>query len=177
MSGARYGSLCQTHGGQSDQDAVMALEHEVGRSFSTTHHRLPWNNKLVNPFTTWSVQTGHTPIISWFARMGPHGPVLWRGIAEGKQDAWITTQARALKAAGWHGYLCFHKEPEDEGNATDWKAAYGRVRTIFANVGVTNFRWIVCLTNTTYIKGEPRSGCPRRPTTSSAPTAATAATA
>jgi hypothetical protein len=153
-AGARFGSLCQTRGGQSDQDAVLALEHKVGRRFSTTHHRLPWDNKLVNPFTTWSVQTGHTPIISWFARMGPNSPTLWTGIAQGRQDAWITSQARALRATGWHGFFCFHKEPEDEGSATDWKAAYNRVRKIFANVGVTNFRWIVCLINTTYSKGE-----------------------
>jgi hypothetical protein len=163
VAGARWGSLCQTRSGQSSQDAVLALEHKVGRKFRTTHHRLPWTNHLVNDFTTWSVQTGHTPIISWFARSHPNKPILWGSIAAGKQDAWITTQARALKAAGWHGFFCFHKEPEDEGSAAAWKAAYGRVRTIFANVGVTNFKWIVCLINTTYSKGEAGLWMPSAP--------------
>lgn len=162
VTGVRWGSLNEPVGGQTSQEAVLALERKVGRSFSITHHRLPWTSDLVNTFTRWSVQTGHTPVISWFAR-GPQGLVSWRGIAQGHHDALITTQARALRATGWHGYFCFHKEPEDEGNATDWKAAYGRVRNIFANVGVTNFRWIVCLINTTYSKGEAGSWMPSAP--------------
>jgi hypothetical protein len=162
-TGVRWGALCEPTAGQSSAEAVLALERRVGRRFSTTHHRLPWTSDLVNPFTRWSVRTGHTPIISWFARTPARGLVSWRGIAQGNHDAWITRQARALRATGWHGYLCFHKEPEDEGNATDWKAAYGRVRTIFANVGVTNFRWIVCLTNTTYSNGDAGAWMPSRP--------------
>ena len=149
----RWGSLVLGRGKQSQLDAVKALEQKVGRRFNTTHYRMPWATPLVNSFTSWSANTGHTQILSWFAR-GPGGLVSWKGIANGDRDAWITTQARSLKAAGWKGYFCFHKEPEDEGNPTDWKAAHNRVHQIFDNVGVTGMRWAVTLMASTYQKGQ-----------------------
>lgn len=148
-----WGSTAQPRGGQTQKQAFQALETLVGRPFSTVHQRMPWTTSLVNGFSRWAVENGHTPILSWFARNKNKSLVGFRKIANGGYDAWITEQARNLRAAGWSGYLCFHKEPEDETTPADWIAAYGRVRQIFQNVGVTNFRWVVCLTAATYKKG------------------------
>ncbi len=148
----KWGALCLPPGKQLQQAGVAALEAQVGRKFDTTHYRMPWTTPLVNKFTSWSASTGHTQILSWFART-KGGLVSWKGIGQGHQDAWIATQARALKAAGWKGYFCFHKEPEDEGNPTDWKAAYARVHQIFDSVGVTGMKWVVCLMASTYLSG------------------------
>jgi len=148
-----WGALCLPPGKASQQSGVAALEAKVGRKFDTTHYRMPWTTDLVNSFTSWSASTGHTQILSWFART-QKGLVSWKGIAAGNQDAWITTQARALKAAGWKGFFCFHKEPEDEGSSTDWKGAYNRVHQIFDNVGVTGMKWVVCLMASTYLAGK-----------------------
>lgn len=148
----RWGALALATAGQSDQiEAVKALERKVGR-FDTTHFRLRWERPLVNPFTTWSVRSGHTPIISWFSRKVGGGMVSWRSIADGDHDPWITKQARSLKGQGWSGYFCFHKEPEDEGSAPDWKAAHDRIYKIFRNVGV-KFRFIPVLTAWTFAGG------------------------
>jgi hypothetical protein len=150
-----WGALCQPISGQSPQQAIASLEEKVGRKFSVTHHRLPWTTPLVNRVTSWAVNEGHTPVISWFARTWPDRELVgFRRIANGDYDRWITEQARNLRRAGWSGYFCFHKEPEDETNADDWKDAYARVRRIFRNVGVTRFRWIVCLIASTYGRGE-----------------------
>jgi hypothetical protein len=149
----KWGALCLPRGSNTQEYAVRNLQTKVGRKFDTTHLRMPWTTPLVNSFTRWSGSTGHTQILSWFART-KGGLVSWRGIAEGDQDAWITKQARSLKATGWHGYFCFHKEPEDEGLPEDWKAAYHRVRQIFTNVGVRNMRWVVGLMASTYLAGE-----------------------
>jgi hypothetical protein len=154
----RWGALCLPRGGQSDQiEAVKALENKVGRRFATTHFRITWDRPLVNSFTKWSVQTGHVPILSWFSRTSSGGFVGWRSIADGDQDARITQQARALKATGWKGYFCFHKEPENEGNAADWKAAHDRVYQIFRNVGVP-FRFVPVLTAYTFAGGNGGAG-------------------
>ncbi len=148
----KWGALCLPRGGQRDQiEAVRSLQHKVGRKFATTHFRLPWDRELVNPFTRWSVDSGHVPIISWFTWHNG-GLVSWRSIADGQHDGWITTQARSLKKAGWSGYFCFHKEPENEGNAADWKAAHDRVYQIFHNVGVP-FRFVPTLTAYTFDGG------------------------
>ncbi len=148
--------------GQDQEAALRALEKAVGRRFSTSHHRIPWTTNAVNGYSRWAVDGGRTPIISWFARQPGGGLVSWKKIAAGDYDGWITEQARGLRGAGWSGFFCFHKEPEDEGNAADWKAAYGRVRNIFANVGVKNFKWVVCLIAGTYAK-DPASWMPTAP--------------
>jgi hypothetical protein len=157
----RWGSLVLGKGAQSQMDAVKVLEQKIGRRFDTTHYRMPWTAPLVNQFTSWSANTGHTQILSWFAR-GPGGLVSWRGIANGDRDAWITQQARALKATGWKSYFCFHKEPEDEGNPTDWKAAYNRVHQIFDNVGVNRMVWVVALMASTYQAGKAEQWMPKK---------------
>ena len=100
----RWGSLVLGRGGQDQMDAVKALEQKVGRRFDTTHYRMPWATPLVNSFTSWSANTGHTQILSWFAR-GPGGLVSWQGIANGDRDAWITTQARHAEGRRLEGLL------------------------------------------------------------------------
>jgi hypothetical protein len=158
-----WGALALPSGGQRDQQqAVRALERRVGRRFDTTHYRMKWDVPLVNGFTRWSADTGHRrQILSWFARTRS-GLVSWSAIGDGRHDDWIRRQARSLAGTGWRGYLCFHKEPEDEGDPTDWKRAYGRVRSIFADEGVRRFRWVVCLTAATYARGDAGRWLPRR---------------
>ena len=107
----------------------------------------------MNKFTKWSAHTRHTPILSWFART-KGGLVSWRGIAQGHAGRLDHQAGALLKASGWDGYFCFHKEPEDEGTPENWKAAYSRVHKIFHNVGVTKMRWVVCLMASTYAAGE-----------------------
>ena len=154
----RWGALSLA--GSHQESAIAHLERQVGRKFNTTHYRMPWTSDLVNNFTKWSAHSGHTQILSWFART-KGGPVSWRAIADGHYDGWITHQARSLRGSGWHGYMCFHKEPEDEGNSTDWKAAYNRVHRIFHNVGVRRFKWVVALMASTYGSGQASQWMPR----------------
>ena len=154
----KWGALCLPRNGQRDQiEAVKALQNKVDRRFDTTHFRLPWDRDLVNDFTKWSVASGHVPIISWFTRRSGGGMISWSSVAAGDHDGYITTQARSLRKAGWSGYFCFHKEPENEGNAKDWKAAHDRVFQIFRNVGVP-FRFVPTLTAYTYAGGNGGTG-------------------
>jgi hypothetical protein len=148
-----WGACCLPRlGEKTQQESVTALESKIGRTLDTTHYRLRWERPLVNDFTKWSWQTGHTPIISWFTRKVGGGMISWRSVAQGTHDAWITTQAKDLKATGWRGYFCFHKEPENEGGATDWKAAHDRVYQIFKNVGVP-FSFVPTFTAYTFAGG------------------------
>jgi hypothetical protein len=158
-----WGALALPSGGQNDQqEAVRALERQLGRRFDTTHYRMPWDVPLVNNFTRWSARTNHRKqILSWFARTSS-GLVSWQAIGNGQHDAWIRQQARSLRRTGWNGYICFHKEPEDEGNPEDWKMAYNRVRSIFAAERVRGFRWVVTLMASTYARGEAGRWLPRR---------------
>jgi hypothetical protein len=146
-----WGANCLPRGRQRDQrEAVRDMERRLGRRFDTTHYRMTWDVPLVNDFTRWSVRTGHIPILSWFTRKRSGGMVQWSSIADGDHDDWIRAQARSLKAAGWRGYFAFHKEPENEGDAPEWRAAFNHVHNIFNKVGVNRLRWLVTLTGATY---------------------------
>lgn len=159
----QWGALALPKAGQDDQlQAVKHLEKKLGRRFDTTHHRMRWEVPLVNSFTKWSDKTGHKLILSWFTRKQGGGMVSWSSIANGDHDAWITRQARSVKNAGFSGYFAFHKEPEDEGQPEDWKAAFDRVHRIFDNVGVRRFWWVACLMASTFDAGEAGKWLPKR---------------
>jgi TAT (twin-arginine translocation) pathway signal sequence len=149
----RWGALCNPRGDQKNmEEATKALQRAVGRNFATTHFRTAWDRDLVNDFTRWSVRSGHIPILSWNTFLSGGGMVSWRAIANGQHDDRIRTQARALHRAGWSGYLCFHHEPENDGNAADWKAAHDRVYGIFRHERA-RFRFVPTLMAYTYKGG------------------------
>jgi len=161
----KWGALAETEENQNLMTALTALETKVGRRFATAHARIKWETSLVNTFTTWSVDTGHVPIISWFSRKAAGGAVRWSSIASGAHDSWIEHQAKTIKRAEWHAYIAFHKEPEDDtwiGTSAEYRAAHERIRHIFSKVGAKNLRWIVTLMASTYRVGQgaPRSWLP-----------------
>jgi len=150
-AGATFGASVQPVGGQSVTDCLMQLEDLIGRRFATVHNRMPWDTSLVNRYSEFIANRGQVPILSWFTR--GRTTVHWSAIANGAQDARITTEAQRLKVAGWPAYFCFHKEPENEpwlGNSTDWKAAHERVWQIFQDVGVTNATFVACMMAPTF---------------------------
>jgi hypothetical protein len=163
VAGVRWGAMLTPRGNEDQIQAVRDVERMVGRKFATVHHRFDWDISLVNPFTEWIASHGHTPIISWFARTTT-GMIDWASIAAGEQDERLRVEARAIKEVGWPAFFCFHKEPEDEGTATDWVAAYNHVWHIFHKAGVTNLRWVVGLMDSTYrgSAGGPAAWLPTR---------------
>ena len=151
-SGALFGCSAQEHSGKSREQLITYLEDLAGGRFDTVHNRFPWQTSLVNGYSRWIVDTGHTPILSWFTR-GNGGDVGWSAIAGGAHDARIRAEAKALAATGWPAYFCFHKEPENEaslGNAADWRAAHDRVYELFLQEGATNVEFVACLMASTF---------------------------
>lgn len=152
VNGTAFGCSAQEYDGQSRETLITYLEGLAGSPFDTVHNRFPWQTSLVNGYSKWIVETGHTPILSWFTR-GKGGDVGWRAIAEGAQDARIRAEARAIAATGWDAYFCFHKEPENEaglGNAADWRAAHDRVYELFLQEGATNVTFVATFMASTF---------------------------
>ncbi|MFL5767780.1 MAG: hypothetical protein ACJ758_08060 [Actinomycetota bacterium] len=147
-----FGAYVNPFGG--DQTAaVAAFETLIGRPLAITRHYLTWNISLTTSNIKKSAAAGHIPYLAWHATTKGNTAVPWSSIASGSQDAWIVTQANALRAAGFPVYLAFHHEPEDDlanGTPADFAAAYDHVRAVFDAEGVTNATWIVTLMATTY---------------------------
>lgn len=153
--GTLFGCSAQEYSGKSREQLITYLEGLAGTPFDTVHNRFPWQVSLVNSYSKWIVETGHTPILSWFTR-GSGGGVSWRSIANGNQDARIRSEAKAIAATGWQASFCFHKEPENEpelGNAGDWKAAHDRVYELFQQEGATNVSFVACFMASTFKGG------------------------
>jgi hypothetical protein len=150
--GTLFGCSAQEYAGKSREQLINYLEDLASVPFDTVHNRFPWQTSLVNGYSRWIVETGHTPILSWFTR-GNGGDVDWRPIANGAHDARIRSEASALAATGWPAYFCFHKEPENEpslGNAGDWRDAHDRVYELFQQEGATNVIFVACLMASTF---------------------------
>ena len=149
--GTLFGASAQEYGGKSREQLIQYLEGLAGGSFDTVQNRFGWTTSLVNSYSKWIVQTGHTPILSWSTHGG--GDVPWAEIAKGAHDARILAEAAKIAAEGWRAYLIFHKEPEDEpnlGSAADYRNAHDRVYGIFREAGATNVSFVANLMAATY---------------------------
>src|SRR3954454_15220255 len=121
--------------------AVAAFETTIGRPLAITRHYLTWNISLTTSTIRNSAAAGRIPYIAWHATKKGNVAVPWSSITAGSEDAWIATQANALRNAGFPVYLTFHHEPEDDGangTAADFAAACDHIRGTFHAAGGTN---------------------------------------
>jgi hypothetical protein len=145
----KWGAYAYQSSGQTAVSAYLHFEQLVGRKLGITRHYEKWNKTLPGTAIDWSGLTGHTPYVEWHAT----GAVPWTAIAAGKQDAWITAQAKRIAAAPYRMFFCFHHEPEDEpklGTPRDFAAAYARIKRRFDAAGATNLTWVVSLMSSTF---------------------------
>ncbi len=89
---AYFGSRIEPRGTESQNDAVLRVESEIGRRFAIDHYYYQWTSTFPNAAQTWTVSQGRIPFINWKAG----GP--WAAIANGSQDATIIAHADAIKS-------------------------------------------------------------------------------
>ena len=105
---AYLGAWNAPRSGESQSDAVLRVESQIGRRFAIDHYYYQWTDSFPNAAQTWTVGQGRTPFINWKAGGS------WSAIANGSQDAVIIAHADAIKSFGYPIYLSFHHEPEDD---------------------------------------------------------------
>jgi hypothetical protein len=151
------GAGCEVRGKQKDQrDALMMLEHRIGRRLGIMRRYSYWDSPLPDPTHLWAAQRGTIPYISLHAYTRTRREIRWSSIAAGDHDAALRTKARSLRDSGHTMFFSFHHEPEnDRGNGTarDFIAAHDRVRNLFDYEGVTNLVWVTTLMASTYRGG------------------------
>lgn len=132
--------------GNTDEDALLSLESEIGRKFAIDHiyqhFGLPW------PFTrfAWDRANGRLPLMDW----NPQEPFYtWGQIAAGKADAIINRRARQAAAYPGPILLSFSHEPEfagkKYGTPAQFVAAWRHVVDRFRAAGATNVSWILVI--------------------------------
>ena len=139
-STAYFGSRIEPRAGETQIDAVVRVESQIGRKFAIDHYYYQWTSSFPNSAQTRTVSQGRIPFINW--KSGGS----WAAIANGSQDATIISHANAIKSFGYPLYLTFHHEPEDDlatyGTPADFAGAFRRVVTVFRAQGVTNVAFV-----------------------------------
>ena len=137
---AYFGARIEPLSGESQNDAVLRVESQIGRRFAIDHYYYQWTDSFPNAAQTWTVGQGRTPFINWKAGGS------WSAIANGSQDAVINAHADAIKSFGYPIYLSFHHEPENDlgsfGSPSDYAAAFRHIVDVFRARGVSNVAFV-----------------------------------
>jgi hypothetical protein len=151
----RWGAFAKPQAGQTTIEAYASFERKIGRKLAVTREYANWDSALPGKLAIWSADGGRIPYISFKAFRRNGAAVPWASIASGSWDSLIRTQADRMRSWGHEAYVSFHHEPEDDpacGSASEFRAAYARIKRIFDGHGV-NVRWVVALMASTYAGG------------------------
>ena len=73
---AYLGARIEPRSGESQNDAVLRVESQIGRRFAIDHYYYQWTDSFPNAAQTWTVGQGRIPFINWKAGGS------WSAIAE-----------------------------------------------------------------------------------------------
>ena len=115
-------------------------EAQMGRKFDIVHVYHQWSQNFPTAEERALAAEGRMLLINW------KSPGSWPAVANGSQDAQITTTATRLKGFGQKVFLAFHHEPENDipgaGQPADYAKAFRRVVDIFNRIGADNVLFV-----------------------------------
>jgi len=143
--GAYLGARVQPSAGESEEQAIAALEQRIGRPLAVERIYHRWWDAFPTAEDVASARSGRLLFVSWSAMTARGMVTPWGDIASGAYDRWIRARADAVRALGLPLYLCFHHEPEDNeafGTPSAFVAAYRHVVDLFREEGASNVAFV-----------------------------------
>jgi Glycosyl hydrolase family 26 len=130
--------------------AIEARERAMGRPYDLLLTYYNWTDPFPDSGEAAIAAGGSTPLMAWYLPDKYTGsPASLSAITSGADDAWITTQAQAIKAFGHRVFL--RLAPEMNGNWYHYSgdpaayiAAWRHIWNVFAQAGATNVTWVWC---------------------------------
>jgi hypothetical protein len=148
-----FGAAVQARGGQTSEQAIAALEGQLGRTFDLHRSYWRWDDAQPTAVEQDDVAHGRIPLISITPQLHDGTKVAWAGIADGSQDAVIGAQADGLRSLGSRVILIFQHEADiarGYGTAADYVAAYRHYVAVFRAHGASNVQFGTAFTPNTY---------------------------
>jgi Glycosyl hydrolase family 26 len=144
------GAYVNLSGQSSSTASVQARERAMGRPYDLLLTYYNWTDPFPDAGEAAIVAGGSTPLMAWYLPDKYTGSTAdLSAITSGADDAWITTQALAMKAFGHRVFL--RLAPEMNGNWYHYSgdpkayvAAWRHIWNVFAQVGATNVKWVWC---------------------------------
>jgi hypothetical protein len=133
------------------------FETEIGRRLGMTRHYLRWDFRPIPSLAMQQSANGHrVPFVDWRPQKQPpdNGFIRWDDIANGLHDSEIDQVGASLASWNKTAYFTFNHEPENDavhcGTASEYKAAYTRIKQRFAVAGVTKLKYVCTLVQGTF---------------------------
>jgi hypothetical protein len=144
------GAYVNLSGQSSTTASIQARERAMGRPYDLLLTYYNWTDPFPDAGEASIVAGGSTPLMAWYLPDKYTGSTAdLNAITAGADDAWITTQALAMKAFGHRVFL--RLAPEMNGNWYHYSgdpkayvAAWRHIHNVFAQVGATNVKWVWC---------------------------------
>lgn len=156
-TGTVWGIHSTSRGSLTPNQVTATLEQEIGGQFSGIRIYTNIGQDLPTAGDQFAARNGlldYHGINSW---TGARTCVSWADVAAGREDAWFTRQADAIRTWGYPIFLAFNHEPTVHnphhpqcGTAAQYRAAFDHLVGLFAARGVHNVTWVWTLTAPTF---------------------------
>ena len=142
--------------GQNDQEALDALQAEIGQDLRAVRIFETWEQSWPDAYANGIKAAGQIPLLSIKPKRDNGTKITWRSIADAQAGSPIYQEivgwATKLKNYGGPVYFVFHHEPEATANlaygtAADFKDAWRRVVDVLRAQGVTNATYLWTMTD------------------------------
>jgi hypothetical protein len=131
---------------QGQINAVLSLEHQLGRPLGLVHMYHPWGSSFPDKADTYFAEHGKVLLLTW------GGAPDATKIIDGHYDALIRARALALKRLNRPVLLEWRHEMDRPDllralhSPADYIAAWKHIRAVFAAAGADNVSWVWCPT-------------------------------
>jgi hypothetical protein len=143
--GAYFGTAVEAVGGGSSYDALVSLEHIVGRRFHILRLYRTLDNARFSGAAPSAMKARGRPMYLNVTSAIGHRCVSWRAVAAGQYNRYLRSIARRVKRYRYRVYFSWNHEMLgicNTGTPADYQASYHRVRRAFKRQHVTNAVWV-----------------------------------
>lgn len=171
-SGPLLGAYAEPVGNESNIDAIVKLEGQLGTTLPMVRAFSNWDDRVgpAKPLHRWTRDGGRDLFLSVKAKRQDGSIITWSQIAQAQPGSRIYREMQAL-ATGVRDYgspviFGFHHEPEQQenrkyGSNTEFRAAFRKLHSVFEAEGATNAQWAWIMTDWAFAVGDIRPDDPR----------------
>ena len=148
--------------GQSPQQAVLALEEELGGPISMVSEYMHWDETFPTTYHQWLKNSGHRLVLLVKLKKADGTRPSWSSLANSEPGSalhrQLKTWAESIRDFGDPVFFVFHKEPNEpanrpNGTASTYTEAWDKVAAVFDNVGATNASLVFAMAGAIYGSG------------------------
>ncbi len=171
--GVLFGSYARAVNGQTNIEAVEALEAQLGSKLPLVRTFSKWDEGIGEDkrMHRWARDGGRELMMTFVAERNNGQVIPWRNIANAQPGSTLYREIQELASGvrrfGVPVIVGFHHEPErgvnqEFGTAEEFKGAYRKIHQIFEAEGATNAQWAWIMGEWAFAVGEIRPNDRRR---------------